>query len=73
MQVSFSMLASGERRTAFLCVLSVLVLAVLTINRMASAPPFLWVIGMNSCIGFGIAVIVGQAAPSHAWVWRTVR
>lgn len=73
LQLSLSMLASDEDRTAILCVLSTLMLGLLTINRMATHPPFMWGIGANSAIGLGITTFTGQHAASHAWVWQMVR
>ncbi|KAG2431911.1 hypothetical protein HXX76_009402 [Chlamydomonas incerta] len=58
--------------TAFLCCLSAALLAVLVVNRMGANPPFLWVLGMVSCLSFGLATIVGQFVPDRGLLWRNV-
>ncbi|KAG2431908.1 hypothetical protein HXX76_009399 [Chlamydomonas incerta] len=58
--------------TAFLCCLSAALLAVLVVNRMGANPPFLWVIGMVSCLSYGITTILGQPVKDRAALWREV-
>eukprot|EP00198_Chlamydomonas_reinhardtii_P010260 XP_001699597.1 predicted protein [Chlamydomonas reinhardtii] len=58
--------------SAFLCCLSAAVLAVLVVNRMGANPPFLWVLGMVSCLAFGLTTIVGQFVRDHGALWRDV-
>ena len=62
LQLSFALVV-GEPGTsghsAFLCCMSAAVLAVLVVNRMGANPPFLWVVGMISCLSFGITTILG--------------
>jgi hypothetical protein len=50
---------SSAAYTAVLCVLSVLVLAMLVVNRVGMMPPFLWALGMISCLVFGLSIITG--------------
>lgn len=66
---SLASLPHDPGHVAALCLLSVAVLAVLSVNRVGADPPFLWVLGMLSCFGFGVTVIQGQFLAGHAGIW----
>ncbi|KAG2454348.1 hypothetical protein HYH02_001373 [Chlamydomonas schloesseri] len=73
--LSFSLVVGdplSSEHSAFLCCLSAAVLAVLVVNRMGANPPFLWVIGMVSCLAFGLTAITGQFVRDHGTLWRDV-
>ncbi len=64
-QLSFALVVGdplSSEHSAFLCCLCAAVLAVLVVNRMGANPPFLWVIGMVSCLAFGLTAITGECA-----------
>lgn len=74
LQGSLAKLA-GEGTAAYvvlLCTLGVAVLAVLSINRVAKQPPYLWGLGMVSCIVFGLTLVNGRAVFPIDRFWNVV-
>eukprot|EP00879_Flechtneria_rotunda_P012322 GHRR01012869.1.p1 GENE.GHRR01012869.1~~GHRR01012869.1.p1 ORF type:complete len:957 (+),score=306.37 GHRR01012869.1:270-3140(+) len=68
---TFSKLAGpGAPATATLCVLGPAVLAVLAINRVSTAPPTLWALGMVTCLAFGLTSILTWRIWPISEVWR---
>ncbi|KAG2487722.1 hypothetical protein HYH03_013721 [Edaphochlamys debaryana] len=65
-----SIVPHGPGHSAFICLLSAAILAVLTVNRMGTQPPFLWVLGMVSCLSYGLTVLAGLWQPDRGLIWR---
>ncbi|GIL96109.1 hypothetical protein Vretimale_1987 [Volvox reticuliferus] len=62
--------------TALLCCLSVVLLAVLAVNRAAMGLPYpshVWVAGMVSVLAFGLVLIAGQFVTDMRLLWTNVR
>eukprot|EP00877_Chromochloris_zofingiensis_P010507 jgi/Chrzof1/570/Cz01g20240.t1 len=53
---------SGVSYTVALCLLGPAVMPVLVICRVAAQPPYLWAMGMISCLVYGLTLITGRAA-----------
>lgn len=71
--------------TALYMVLSSLGLGLLAVNRVGTDPPYLWAVGMISCLVYGIVIISGEFVPPvlppgvpnsfgnrHVWFWTNV-
>ncbi|KAG2487709.1 hypothetical protein HYH03_013708 [Edaphochlamys debaryana] len=65
-----SIVPHGPGHSAFISLLSAAILAVLIINRMGTQPPFLWVLGMVSCLSYGLVVLNGLWQPDRGLIWR---